>query len=116
MFSKLAALTAVFAVLPMFALAQSGTGDATFFSPGLGACGVTNSNSDPIVAISSQIFNNGLCGRQMNVNFQGRSVTVTVVDSCPGCGSGDIDLSPSAFSQLADPSVGRIQGVQWNIV
>ncbi|KAK7460920.1 hypothetical protein VKT23_008848 [Stygiomarasmius scandens] len=115
MFLKAAALAAL-SFFPIAAMAQSGSGSATFFNPGLGACGFTNTDSDFIVAVSSQIFNSGLCNRQMNVNFQGRNVQVTVVDSCPGCGAGDIDLSPAAFSQLASLDAGRIQPVQWNIV
>ncbi|KAK7460919.1 DPBB1 domain-containing protein [Stygiomarasmius scandens] len=115
MFFKAAALAAL-SFFPIAAVAQSGGGSATWFHPGLGACGFINTDSDFVVAVSSQIFNSGLCNRRMNANYQGRSVQVTVVDSCPGCGAGDIDLSPAAFSQLADLSVGRIQPVQWNIV
>jgi len=32
------------------------TGDVTFFNPGLGACGKTNSGNDLIVAVPSNIF------------------------------------------------------------
>jgi hypothetical protein len=47
----------------------------------------------------------------------GRTVTATVVDRCAGCaGAADLDFSEAAFAQLADPSVGRIHGVQWDFV
>jgi hypothetical protein len=36
---------------------QTHTGDVTFFAPGLGACGITNSASDLMVAVSTQFFN-----------------------------------------------------------
>ncbi|KAK7460896.1 hypothetical protein VKT23_008824 [Stygiomarasmius scandens] len=116
MFFKAAALAAL-SFFPIAAVAQSGTGSATFYHPGTaqGACGMTNTDSDHVVAVSTQIFNNGLCNKNMNVSYQGKSVQVKVVDSCPGCGPNDIDLSPSAFSVLADQSVGRIQ-VDWKIV
>ena len=42
-----------------------------------------------------------------------RPVDAVVVDLCPGCASGSIDLSPAAFEQLADLSVGRIE-VTWD--
>lgn len=45
---------------------------------------------------------------------QGKSVTVTITDRCTGCAEFDLDFSPSAFSQLADQSVGRIHGMTWH--
>ncbi|KAF5365188.1 hypothetical protein D9758_005345 [Tetrapyrgos nigripes] len=57
MVSQLAALTATtFAVLPMFAVAQSGFGRAIIYYPGLGACGFVNGSADSVVAVSTQIF------------------------------------------------------------
>jgi len=99
-------------------------GDGTYYDTGLGACGITNSNSDLIVAVSHQLFDavpgydgvnpnhNPICNKQMKVSFQGKSVTVTVTDRCGGCQSQDVDLSPSAFNAIADPALGRID-VQW---
>ncbi|CAK5264142.1 unnamed protein product [Mycena citricolor] len=108
--------------------AQSFSGSGTFFNPGLGACGIFNTNADFIVAVSAFVFDtfpgatsnpnaNPICGRRIVANFQGRSVVATVTDRCAGCaGTGDLDFSPAAFSQLADPSVGRIFGVTWNFI
>ncbi|KAK7685464.1 hypothetical protein QCA50_011328 [Cerrena zonata] len=93
------------------------TGDATFFFPGLGACGQTNTAADFIVALSPSEYAGGAhCFQRISASFNGRSVIATVVDLCPGCGPGSIDLSPAAFSQLADLSVGRIHGVTWNFI
>lgn len=44
---------------------------------------------------------------------KGKFVDATVVDKCVGCDNYDIDLSPSAFSVLADQNLGRIP-VTWN--
>ncbi len=44
---------------------------------------------------------------------QGQWVDATIGDLCPGCSSGSIDLSPSAFQQLASLDAGRIQ-VSWD--
>lgn len=103
---------------------SSGTfsGQATFYSPGLGACGETNTDSDMICALNYVQFdavntpnpnNNPDCNRKINVFYQGKTITVTMVDRCPGCQDGDLDLSPTAFSQLADESVGRID-ITWD--
>ncbi|KAI0759665.1 RlpA-like double-psi beta-barrel-protein domain-containing protein-containing protein [Irpex lacteus] len=104
-------------------IGQTFTGDATWYQPGVGACGISNTAADHIVAVSASFYdtfpgatpnpnNNPICGRQMTVNYQGRSTTVTVVDRCVGCALHDIDLSPAAFSDLAPTSAGRIP-VSW---
>lgn len=106
----IATLVAFFAVS---ALAISG--DATYFNPGLGSCGQTNTDADHIVAMSGQLMadtNKEKCGKSIKVTYQGKTTQVTVVDSCPGCKYNDIDLSPSAFKDLAPLDVGRIQ-VEW---
>ncbi|KAK7460921.1 hypothetical protein VKT23_008849 [Stygiomarasmius scandens] len=115
MFFKTTAVLS-FLLLPLSTIAQSGTGRAAIYPPGLGACGNENNESDLVVAVPRQIFNNELCNKQMNVDFQGRSVQVTVVDVCGVCGAGDIDLSRAAFGQLADLDAETIQGVQWSII
>lgn len=104
--------------------ATSGTysGEGTYYSPGLGACGETNTDSDYIVAIASSVYNTGTrngnsndnsyCGRTINAYYSGRSVQVTVVDSCGGCDENDLDFSPSAFTELADEELGRID-ITW---
>nr|POE54448.1 allergen asp f 7 like [Quercus suber] len=95
------------------------TGDMTFFTPGLGACGVTSGPNDQIVALSEALFdpqtpngnpnNNPLCGQKITVSLGGKSIELTVVDRCTGCAENDIDTTESSFSQLADPSLGRVQ-------
>jgi len=102
------------------------TGDGTFYATGLGACGITNSNTDFIAAVSFRLFDiypgydkinpntNPVCGKQVTATYKGKSVTVTITDRCTGCAMTDLDFSPSAFDQLADPSIGRIFGMIWN--
>ena len=45
----------------------------------------------------------------------GKSVSgVKIVDKCAGCSiAGSIDVTPAVFKELADPSVGRVSGIQW---
>ncbi|KIJ55843.1 hypothetical protein M422DRAFT_24350 [Sphaerobolus stellatus SS14] len=103
---------------------RSGTGDFTFYDPGLGACGKTNKSSDLIVAVSSQVFasfgkqisnGNPVCGKKITLKANGKTVTATVEDKCPGCGANDVDLSPAAFKKLASLGTGRIHGAKWTI-
>lgn len=101
---------------------QSHTGDLTYYGPGLGACGITSSATDNIVSISHFTFdavskgsdpnNNPLCGHKLRAIRNGNSIDLTVVDRCIGCQPTDLDVSPGAFKQLADPSLGRVE-VTW---
>lgn len=122
-------------------------GDLTYYGPGLGACGITSSDSDNIVAVAHALFNsqsqgsnpnaNPLCGRMLRAQrFDSRvgktvSLDLKVVDRCKylcvraskggllttntgvGCQPTDLDVSPGAFNQLADPDLGRVHDMSW---
>jgi expansin (peptidoglycan-binding protein) len=104
------------------------TGEATYYDTGLGACGITNTNTDYIAAMSKLLFDtypgyagpgtnpnlNPLCGRKVLAKLNGKQVTVTITDRCEACALTDLDFSPAAFNQLSDPGVGRARGMQWN--
>ncbi|KAK1227404.1 hypothetical protein PQX77_009605 [Marasmius sp. AFHP31] len=103
------------------------TGDATFYAPGLGSCGKTNNGGQLVAAVAAPVFDkfpgagpnpnkNPICGKKARVTFKNKSVTVSLVDRCPGCGNSGIDLSPAAFEKLASKSVGRLKGVKWTIL
>ncbi|KLO16799.1 barwin-like endoglucanase, partial [Schizopora paradoxa] len=101
---------------------------ATFYAPGLGACGKTNTNTDFIAAAAHELFDsfpgftdtanpnsNPICGRSVTASVNGKQVTVQIMDRCAGCDlEGSLDFSPSAFQQLADESVGRVHGMTWH--
>ncbi|KIM67247.1 hypothetical protein SCLCIDRAFT_232592 [Scleroderma citrinum Foug A] len=96
---------------------MSGTqsGQGTYYSTGLGACGITNNDGQRIAAVSHLLFDsypNPLCGKQITAYYQGKSTTVTVTDRCQGCAITDLDFSPTAFSDLANESLGRID-ITW---
>ena len=65
---------------------DSYTGQATYYTPGMGACGKSSSSSDMIV------------------------------DRCTGCKETDLDFSPSAFTKLASKSKGRLHDMKWSFV
>ena len=98
------------------------SGEGTFYSTGLGSCGITSTDSDFIVAISHELYDskavgnnpnhNPLCNKKIRASYEGKSVDVTVVDRCEGCAYNDLDFSPAAFDKLADESLGRID-ITW---
>jgi expansin (peptidoglycan-binding protein) len=91
---------------------QTFTGDITYYQPGLGACGETNSDSEAVAAMSPSEYN-GNCGKFITITTGGKKVRAKVVDKCPSCASGAIDVSSSVFTSLADLSVGRTT-VSWS--
>ncbi|KAJ2694506.1 hypothetical protein H4218_005573 [Coemansia sp. IMI 209128] len=101
---------------------DSFTGDGTFFSPGLGSCGLTNSDSDLIAAIPAPQYGSNpnpnsaeVCGKCALVKGPKGQVKVKITDRCPVCKTGDLDLSPSAFQQIGDFDAGRIP-ISWSFV
>jgi hypothetical protein len=109
-------------------LSQTFTGDGTFYSTGLGACGITNNDSQMIAAASESLFDtfpgytsgdpnqNPICGKQVSVSYGGVTITVTLTDRCTGCAYGSLDFSPAAFDKFAAPSVGRIHNIEWHFI
>lgn len=97
------------------ASAASYSGDMTYYYPGLGACGETNTNTDAVAAVSPAVYNNGAgCNKVVTIHYNGKSTTARVVDLCPSCATGSIDVSPTVFQTLSDLSAGRVQ-VTWEI-
>ena len=87
----------------------------------MGACGWQNTNDDLVAAVSQQVYGtqanpnaSPVCGKCATINYGGNSVTVKIVDKCMGCKTGDIDMSPAAFKEIADQSLGRIP-VTWTL-
>ncbi|KAI1814454.1 RlpA-like double-psi beta-barrel-protein domain-containing protein-containing protein [Poronia punctata] len=91
---------------------QTYAGEITYYEPGLGACGWTNGANELVAAVSPSQYS-GNCGKRATIRKDGKTVHVKVVDKCPGCKSGSIDVSPAAFKTLADLGVGRT-GVTWS--
>ncbi|TRX91344.1 hypothetical protein FHL15_007766 [Xylaria flabelliformis] len=113
------------ATSPTAIASRSMSGDLTYYTPGLGACGVYNSEEDAIVALSRELFDphtpngnpnlNTYCGRRIKISRGGHSAVVTVRDRCEGCQKDDLDVPVKVFSQLADPNDGRVK-MTWDWV
>ncbi|KAJ7757619.1 RlpA-like double-psi beta-barrel-protein domain-containing protein-containing protein [Mycena metata] len=94
---------------------------ATYYQPdgGFGACGNHLQNTDAVVALGVNNWAAGAhCGRNILVQYQGRSITLSVQDLCPGCqGDNGIDLTEGAMAAI-DPNYvndGHIN-VVWSFV
>jgi len=93
-------------------------GTATYYgADGSGACSFDPSPGDLAVTALNQPDWSGssLCGACADVLGPNGSVRVRIVDLCPECPSGHLDLSESAFAQIAEPSLGRVS-ITWQLV
>jgi expansin (peptidoglycan-binding protein) len=96
--------------------AESGSG--TYYdADGTGNCSFEASPGDLMVAAMNapDYANAAWCGACLAVTGPMGAVIVRVVDQCPGCSHGDLDLSPQAFQLLSPLSAGRIP-ITWHEV
>lgn len=89
----------------------------TFYDVGMGACGQFNVQSDFIVALNTAQFGDGYpgpnCFKQIIMTYNGQTTTATIMDECPGCPYGGLDLSRGLFNFFASESMGVLYGT-WN--
>jgi expansin (peptidoglycan-binding protein) len=85
------------------------TGTATHYAAdGTGKCSF-DAGERMVAAISSADWADaGWCGACVVVVGPDDEILVRIVDSCPGCKPGHLDLSREAFALLAPPKRGRI--------
>ncbi|KAF9009390.1 RlpA-like double-psi beta-barrel-protein domain-containing protein-containing protein [Cyathus striatus] len=89
----------------------------SFYDVGLGACGQYNVESDFIVALNTDQYGSGYpgpnCFKTITMSYGGKTTTATIMDQCPGCPYGGLDLSRGLFKFFAAESVGIIYG-EWS--
>ncbi|KAG9081163.1 hypothetical protein FRC06_005778 [Ceratobasidium sp. 370] len=103
-------------------------GWASWYNPsaGIGACGWQNQDYEWVAAVGTALFQemmpgtlykdtsvDAACGKTATATYNGKSITLGIVDRCYACGYDDIDLAPAAFQQFADLGVGKLYGFSW---
>ncbi|HKS98950.1 MAG TPA: expansin EXLX1 family cellulose-binding protein, partial [Rugosimonospora sp.] len=98
------------AALPAASAGHAGI--ATFYTPGggTGNCSFPSLPADGLyVALSPPEYAAaGACGGYLDVTGRTGTVRVKVVDQCPGCAAGHLDLSRQAFARIDDPVRGQV--------
>jgi expansin (peptidoglycan-binding protein) len=92
------------------------TGDGTYYAAdGTGNCSFDASPNDlMVVAMNAPDYNDATwCGACLAVTGPKGTVNVRVVDQCPGCKHGDLDMAPQAFDMIADHAAGRVS-ITWH--
>lgn len=98
------------------------SGQITYYTVGLGACGDDQTgmdNSENIVAIShllmgTQSNGNPMCGQTITIHSNGKTAQATVTDKCMGCAEHDIDVSEKVFKALWGGLSGGREPVTWS--
>lgn len=96
---------------------QTFQGRATFFYVGLGACGQYSQPSDFMVALNTDQYGDGYpgpqCFKYITITYNGVTQVAQILDECPSCDYGGLDMSQGLFDTFADPSVGEFQMTWW---
>lgn len=92
--------------------AATHAGEATYydFADGSGNCGFPATPDDLMVGAMNHVdyAASAVCGACVHVEGPQGAVDLRIVDQCPECPEGDIDLSPEAFSRIAELAAGRV--------
>lgn len=91
-------------------------GIATYYSAnGDGACMFGPSPGDLMVAAmnAEEYDNASVCGSYIFVMGARGNIIVRIVDLCPGCRAGHLDLSREAFARIDNLSLGRVPITWW---
>jgi expansin len=97
---------------------QTHTGEATYYAAdGTGNCSFDPSPQDLMVGAMNQedYADSAVCGACVQLSGPNGQVRVRIVDRCPECKKGDIDLSPQAFEKIAALDKGRVP-ILWTYV
>ncbi|KJX94833.1 hypothetical protein TI39_contig4156g00001 [Zymoseptoria brevis] len=104
---------------------QSYSGDFTWFDVGMGACGFTSTSDQDVVAVSHVLFDkvstgnpntNPLCKKIIYlIGADGNTYPGEIVDRCPSCAEGSLDLSESFFKKVTSNGDGRVLNMKWHM-
>ena len=94
------------------------SGEATYYAAtGDGNCMFGPSPNDLMVCAMNNTEYNGssVCGASIHVKGRMGEITLRIVDRCPECSVGNIDVSKEAFAKIDDPIRGRVPVMWWYV-
>jgi hypothetical protein len=110
-------------VTGMAAPGKTYTGDFTYYAVGMGSCGFTSTEDEEVVAVSHEIMSaynganpnkNPLCGQYVTITGKNGSKTkAKIVDTCPGCDMGSLDMPEALFNKVTSNGDGRVANMEW---
>lgn len=97
---------------------ETHTGEGTYYdADGSGNCSFDATPADVLVGAMNAIdyASSASCGTCIALKGPKGAIRVRIVDQCPECKKGDVDLHPGAFDQIADHIDGRV-AISWQYV
>ncbi|KAG1052813.1 hypothetical protein G6F46_003519 [Rhizopus delemar] len=100
------------------------SGKGTYYDVGPGSCGNTDTDSEMVVAINKSQMGNGAnpnsnphCNKRVKIiGSSGKACYARVVDTCPGCDHGSIDMSPALFKKVCGSLGLGFCSIKWDFV
>ncbi len=98
-------------------LGEEQRGIATFYdATGAGNCSFAPNGDLMVAAMNTPQYGaSAACGQCVDIRGPKGSVRVRIVDRCPECESGHLDLSREAFAKIAEMKDGRVN-ITWTPV
>jgi expansin (peptidoglycan-binding protein) len=93
-------------------------GIATYYdATGAGACSFDPTPNDLMVAAmnNDEYDNASVCGEYLKVTGPKGTITIRIVDLCPECKAGHLDLSREAFASIAELPQGVVP-ITWQVI
>ncbi|KAJ2488917.1 hypothetical protein IWW37_004399 [Coemansia sp. RSA 2050] len=96
------------------------TGKLTWYDVGGDACGTHSKASDMVAALNKPQYGNTdevspNCGRCAKIKGDKATIVVKIVDACPECKFGSLDLSKAAFNKVTKAD-GVAKDISWSWV
>ncbi|KAI8984695.1 hypothetical protein BDF20DRAFT_403697 [Mycotypha africana] len=122
-----AALATVSQAAPMAKRGESYSGTATWYAPAtqggpLAACnGEYIHDESPIVALNADQYGNldgksDFCGKKIRIQGPAGTATATILDACPECSYGDLDLTSVLFKKVVGDKDKGVGAITWEIL
>ncbi|KAJ2744335.1 hypothetical protein GGI20_003062 [Coemansia sp. BCRC 34301] len=95
-------------------------GKLTNYKVGNDACGTHSKGTDMVAALNKPQYGNTdsrspNCGRCAKIKGDKATVVVKIIDACPECKFGSLDLSKSAFKAVTNAD-GEAKNISWSWV
>lgn len=106
---------------------DSYSGTATWYTPKTeggdkGACGGEKIGDDSeIVALNQPQYgdmseDSDWCGKEIEITGPKGTTTATIMDACPECSEGDLDLTPVIFKRVVGDKDQGVADITWRVL
>ncbi|KAI8889234.1 hypothetical protein K501DRAFT_171428 [Backusella circina FSU 941] len=99
------------------------SGKGTFYNVGLGSCGDLDTDDELVVAVNKAQMDNGAnpnknpkCEHMVSISGTDGSVVARIVDACPSCAEGALDMSPTVFEKVCGELGKGTCGITWSFL